>query len=1807
MDATTFDPELTIRLDQSLAAEAYVQDVALGERYVAMSVWGNGEAGQAVVYDATTGDHLYTFTAPEGTSTEWFGRTIALNDDFLIVGTQHSGLTQSIAFAYSLTNGRLTHEFASSTPYDTVNATAFDISTYRQYTAITSYWDPRYYQSETTLTVYDTATGSEIYTLAKEGSLDFFGWSVDLDSQLLVTGSYFADRTEGSVDIYSVANGSFIEELKASDPGPQRNFGSSVSLTPDTVVVGASGNGGPDTGYQLPGSVYVFDRDTLQEQQKIELDTDDEVGRFGWRVEAEDDFIVVGDDSASTVLTRNVDSGTMFDLVDFETGIGQQVREATLTTTGIEWSTFEDVLEREFELVDHLALTLQLGIDVNADATLFGAEAGGELAGALGFGYHFGELLDTGDDYWRVTAGISGELSAAATLGLSGEMWLEIPVNDQDLVRAGFTASGGIGVGGEVSAALYKGVGLSVGVGASAGVDAAIDVYQEFTHSEFLSITGADNIILAALDSFGLYTADAEASDRVWIDAVANAVGTTFTPFGPVFGRYLARVGIDLLDRNDPISLLSSELASGGEVLFATRIAETADQNLRLAAGGGLGAKAKVVGAEASANVFAKVTASTSRDLAAAGPVPVSLASLVSEFGSDVSDNVVAAEPMPPLLAVVSQGLTRDDRDVFAFYSAAGEGHQIVVSSFQTGFDVAIQDASGMELTRSTVQPFEARVAFNAASEGVYYVIVEDTRGEATGTNYSLRREPGFGASMLGSGLVDWSTSGSVSLVEDAVAGLVAWVREASPSSMSRAVAVPDVDPRLTFDRRWVSEGDGDTLRVRIDGEEVWSAAIEAAESGFSTVGPIDLSDFAGQVVDLEFYLDSVGAEGAGFEIGEIAIAGDLLPPATPADVEASQEQAEEEVVLTWAPSNDALSYAIYRSITDVFPEATVLDDEYSGTRFEDATVSSGNTYFYWIAAASPAGTSEPSTAVSVTVRSGDALPRIGSLTAMPDEVFVGEDVTLTAAGVDDDGEVMQVDFFRGGQLLGSDTDGGDGWSWLASTGGLTAGTYFYSAIAIDDGGQSSLEATAQNTVLAAPVNELPVINEFVAQPNPVTSGEPLTLAVLDADDPDGTVVAVRFFDAGGNLLGEDADGSDGFSIVTTATGDDVLPTIYRAAAVDDEGAQGPTAEVLVDVQSPGPILGGLSVLPATVEQGQELTLTVTGFDSRGFNVFDLTFFRGGESLGSVNPGIGELSLTVATDDLAPGSYTFSAIALNENGVASNEVFATATVVETVVPELPTIGELRVIGNVLGEPIVLEAVDVQDTDGFVERVEFFNDSTGTFLGSDTDGSDGWTIDAIATGDDVTPTIYRAVAVDNDGNRGPGRTVAVTFQPPVVPPTITSVDATPNPVVQGNDLTLTAVGVSDSDGFVQSVSFFRDGEFVGSDALAFDGFSLVVPTADLSPGSYTFSVIATDETLNDSEPVFVSVEVLPEVGNVAPVIGGLSATPDPVTQGDAIVLEATGVTGADGDVLSVTFSFGSVVIGTDTKGSDGWSATFDTTGIEPGVYEFSAVATDDLGLESDRRFANATVVEQPVEEDLAFTFLDADADTRLVQIEDGATYTRSELAANLSIEADNVDGDVESVAFRLEGPDGFVFESVENNSFYTLFANLGGDYFGRDLSAGTYTLTATSYAENNAGGAAGESATVMFTIVDDAVPDRSIASLTLFDADSDEAMIELTDGAVVSMSEVPTNATVLATVADPLVVESVRFELRGPGDFGRTHVEEILPYTLFENLGQDFFGNMLPAGTHTLSVTTFSKAGATGEAGETLTITFTITV
>jgi peptidyl-prolyl cis-trans isomerase A (cyclophilin A) len=202
-------------------------------------------------------------------------------------------------------------------------------------------------------------------------------------------------------------------------------------------------------------------------------------------------------------------------------------------------------------------------------------------------------------------------------------------------------------------------------------------------------------------------------------------------------------------------------------------------------------------------------------------------------------------------------------------------------------------------------------------------------------------------------------------------------------------------------------------------------------------------------------------------------------------------------------------------------------------------------------------------------------VPTLASLAPSAATAKRGTPVTLTAKGpADVDGKVAKVEFFwdtNGNSVFDDGTDlkigedanslGGYTLAYMVPPTADLGAMRFFARATDNDGG---VGAPVSITITATNVN--PTVGTLTIAPSPVTKPAAITLtaATVANLDGDGLIQRVRFYedvnknnlvDAGDRLLGEDTDGSDGWSL--TIPSSDVMSAgavRFLAVAEDNDG-----------------------------------------------------------------------------------------------------------------------------------------------------------------------------------------------------------------------------------------------------------------------------------------------------------------------------------------------------------------------------------------------------------------------------------------------------------------------------------------------------------------------------------------------------------------------------------------------------------------------------------------------------------------------------
>ena len=188
----------------------------------------------------------------------------------------------------------------------------------------------------------------------------------------------------------------------------------------------------------------------------------------------------------------------------------------------------------------------------------------------------------------------------------------------------------------------------------------------------------------------------------------------------------------------------------------------------------------------------------------------------------------------------------------------------------------------------------------------------------------------------------------------------------------------------------------------------------------------------------------------------------------------------------------------------------------------------------------------------------GNAAPSV-SLSASATSVPVPGQVTLTATASDSDGQVVKVMFYEGANKLTEMTT--TPYSYTANI--SVAGTYTYSAVAVDDKGATTSSAAV--TVVAGGAANQPPTVALAASSTTITAPGQVILTA-NAADSDGTVVVVSLYQSGVKLIDLTTP-----PYVYTATIAGAGTYQYTAQATDNKGATATSAVVTVTASGAPP------------------------------------------------------------------------------------------------------------------------------------------------------------------------------------------------------------------------------------------------------------------------------------------------------------------------------------------------------------------------------------------------------------------------------------------------------------------------------------------------------------------------------------------------------------------------------------------------------------------------------------------------------------
>jgi len=321
--ATLASPASAQPCDPDQVAKLLAGDGASGDQFgLSASVWsdvavigahrddgnGNGtDSGSAYVYrfDGTNWVQEAKLLADDGAADDQFGYSVSVFGDVALVGAffdDDDGTNSGSAYIYRFDGTNWAQE-AKLLASDGASGDEFGISVsvFGDVALVGARFDDDNGNGSGSAYVYrfdGTNWVQEAKLLASDGAAnDRFGISVSVSSDVAVVGARYGNNNgtdSGSAYVYRFDGTDWTQEAKllATDGATDDDFGLSVSVSSDVVVVGAlfDDDNGTDSGSAY---IYRFDGTNWVHEAKL-LASDGAAGDwFGWRVSVSGETVVI--------------------------------------------------------------------------------------------------------------------------------------------------------------------------------------------------------------------------------------------------------------------------------------------------------------------------------------------------------------------------------------------------------------------------------------------------------------------------------------------------------------------------------------------------------------------------------------------------------------------------------------------------------------------------------------------------------------------------------------------------------------------------------------------------------------------------------------------------------------------------------------------------------------------------------------------------------------------------------------------------------------------------------------------------------------------------------------------------------------------------------------------------------------------------------------------------------------------------------------------------------------------------------------------------------------------------------------------------------------------------------------------------------------------------------------------------------------------------------------------------------------------------------------------------------------------------
>ena len=236
-----------------------------GNRAIVGAHWadeGGIHRGAAYIFDVTTGQQVFKLVDPAPDDSDYFGDSVAIDGNYAAVGAdRRRGVASDTGavYVYDVTTGQQLMELTAS---DAAQGDYFggSVAISGDRLIVGAPGEDYYAMSSGSAYLFDLVTGQELFKLGASdpGQSDSFGLDVDIAGDLAIAGAQGESDggdLAGAAYVFDLLTGRQVFKLTASDADPLDFMGGAVGLSGHTAIVGAVGD---DEAGQGAGAAYVY-------------------------------------------------------------------------------------------------------------------------------------------------------------------------------------------------------------------------------------------------------------------------------------------------------------------------------------------------------------------------------------------------------------------------------------------------------------------------------------------------------------------------------------------------------------------------------------------------------------------------------------------------------------------------------------------------------------------------------------------------------------------------------------------------------------------------------------------------------------------------------------------------------------------------------------------------------------------------------------------------------------------------------------------------------------------------------------------------------------------------------------------------------------------------------------------------------------------------------------------------------------------------------------------------------------------------------------------------------------------------------------------------------------------------------------------------------------------------------------------------------------------------------------------------------------------------------------------------------------